>query len=318
MPKSKLPISRGTALEPLLTQATRRYITEATSESTRKAYQNDVRIFVEWCEKQNLVALPSTPETVAEFLAQQADLGVAPSTLNRRVAAIRYAHEAAGLENPTTHKLVSATLSGIRRLKGTKPKQKQAATVDKLEKLLMEINTDTLQGKRDKALLLLGFAGAFRRAELAALTLEDIEVLTEGLRITIPKSKTDQTSEGEIIAIYNGRLDVVGVLQQYLQAAAIQTGPLFRPMTKKDTLRPQGLSDKAVALIIKRYAMAAGLNADHYAGHSLRAGFITSAAEAGANLFKIMDVSRHKNVQTVKQYVRQADLFKDHAGSKFL
>ena len=272
---------------------------------------------MQWCHINQLPALPSTPEVIANFLASEAEVKT-PSTLSRRIAAIRYAHEAAGFESPTQSKLVSATLAGIRRIKGTKPKQKRAATVDKLYQLLAQINTKTLQGKRDKALLILGFAGAFRRSELADLKLEDIEFLPEGLRITITKSKTDQTGEGQVIAIYNGRLDVVGVLQDYLQTAGIRSSYIFRPMTKTDGVRPQGLTDKSVALIIKRYAAAAGMNPDEFAGHSLRAGFITSAAEAGANLFKIMDVSRHKNMQTVKRYVRQADLFKNHAGASFL
>ncbi len=314
---SEISITPKLAKLPAVSHQAQQYLAESTSHATRRAYQADIRAFVQWCHINQLPALPSTPEVIANFLASEAEVKT-PSTLSRRIAAIRYAHEAAGFESPTQSKLVSATLAGIRRIKGTKPKQKRAATVDKLYQLLAQINTKTLQGKRDKALLILGFAGAFRRSELADIKLEDIEFLPEGLRITITKSKTDQTGEGQVIAIYNGRLDVVGVLQDYLQTAGIRSSYIFRPMTKTDGVRPQGLTDKSVALIIKRYAAAAGMNPDEFAGHSLRAGFITSAAEAGANLFKIMDVSRHKNMQTVKRYVRQADLFKNHAGASFL
>jgi integrase len=123
---------------------------------------------------------------------------------------------------------------------------------------------------------------------------------------------------GQKYPIYNGNLNVCGILKDYLQTSGITEGALFRPISKSGNLRPQTITDKSIAAIVKRYAQAAGLNPDDFGGHSLRSGFITSAAEAGANLFKIMDVSRHKSVQTVRGYVRSAEMFKDHAGSSFL
>lgn len=297
---------------------TRHYVAESTATSTRKAYRSDLRIFADWCAARNKPAMPSTPETVSDFLADQANDGVSPSTLNRRVAAIKYAHEAAELESPTKHKLVSMTMKGIRREHGGKVSKKSAATVDKVYQMIAQCDTKTLQGKRDKAILLLGFAGAFRRSELAALDVADIEFVEAGARVTIRKSKTDQEGEGHIIAIYSGKLDVTGILKDYMQSGGVVEGALFRPITKGGNLRPQAISDKSIAETVKKYAAAAGLNPDDFGGHSLRAGFVTSAAEAGANLFKIMDVSRHKNVQTVKGYVRNAELFKDHAGAAFL
>lgn len=297
---------------------TRHYVASSTSESTRKAYRSDLRIFAEWCAARNKSAMPTTSETVADFLADQASEGISPSTLNRRVAAIKFAYESAELESPTKHKLVTATMKGIRREHGGKVTKKAAATVDKVYQMIAQCDTSTLQGKRDKAILLLGFAGAFRRSELAVLEVSDVEFVEAGARVTIRKSKTDQDGEGQTIAIYSGKLDVTGILKDYLAASRIQTGPLFRPITKGGNLRPQAITDKSIAGIVKRYAAAAGLDPAQFAGHSLRAGFITSAAEAGANLFKIMDVSRHKNIQTVKGYVRNAELFKDHAGASFL
>jgi site-specific recombinase XerD len=304
--------------ESTIGEVARHFVAESKAASTRKAYRSDLTIFVSWCEGRDLPAMPASPATIADFLGDQAQAGIAPSTLNRRIAAIRYAHEAAGVESPTSHKLVSATLKGIRRATGTKVEKKSAATVDKIYQMIAQCDAKTLQGKRDKAILLLGFAGAFRRSELAGLELADIEFVTDGAKVAIRKSKTDQEGQGQTIAIYNGHLNVVGILKDYLQAAGITDGAVFRPVTKSDKTRDQAITDKSIATIVKRYAEAAGLNPDDFGGHSLRSGFITSAAEAKANLFKIMDVSRHKSVQTVRGYVRSAEMFKDHAGSSFL
>lgn len=308
----------STGLTNCVSEVVRQFIAEATSASTRRAYRSDLQIFAMWCETRGLLILPSSATIVADFLASQAKDGISPSTLNRRIAAIRYAHEAAGHESPTTDKLVSITLKGIRRITGMRASKKRAATVDKIYQMTAHCNTKTLQGKRDKAILLLGFAGAFRRSELVALTVADIEEVTDGLKVLIRKSKTDQEADGQMIAILNGRLNIVGVLNDYLRTAGITEGAIFRPITKHGKLRKQTLSDRSVADIVKRYAAAAGLDPKEFSGHSLRAGFITSAAESGANLFKIMDISRHKSMQTVQGYVRNAELFKNHAGNNFL
>jgi site-specific recombinase XerD len=301
-----------------LSENVQRFVVEATSSATRRAYRVDVQIFAVWCEEQGVLAMPATAMTIADFLASQAEIGISPATLNRRIAAIRYAHQAAGYETPTTNKLVSITLKGIRRSQGVRTRKKAAATIDKIYQMIAQCNTQTLQGKRDKLILILGFAGAFRRSELVALTVADIEEVPDGLKVLIQKSKTDQEGTGHTIAILNGRLNVVGVLKDYLKAANLTEGAVFRPITKYGKIRKQALSDRSIADIVKRYASAAGLNAEEFSGHSLRAGFITTAAEAGANLFKIMDISRHKSVQTVQGYVRNADLFKNHAGNSFL
>jgi site-specific recombinase XerD len=296
----------------------RHFVAESTAASTRKAYRSDLTIFVGWCNAHGVEAMPASPATIADFLASQANDSISPSTLNRRIAAIRYAHEAAGVNSPTTDKLVSATMKGIKRTIGARVEKKSAATVDRVYAMIAQCDTKTLQGKRDKAILLLGFAGAFRRSELTSLQVSDIEFVEAGAKVTIRKSKTDQEGEGQSIAIYNGKLDVIGILKEYLSTAGIVEGAVFRPITKSDKIRDQAITDKSIAKIVKRYAEAAGLNPDDFSGHSLRSGFITSAAEAGANLFKIMDVSRHKSVQTVRGYVRAAEAFKDHAGASFL
>jgi integrase len=178
---------------------------------------------------------------------------------------------------------------------------------------------DTLTGKRDRALLALGFAGAFRRSELVALTVADFVEAPDGLCITIRRSKTDQEGAGQEIAIPRGyRVRPVEAIQAWLAASGITEGPLFRPVGKGDRLQDAPLSTFSVAQIVKAHAERAGLDPALFADHSLRAGFLTSAAESGSSVFKMMEVSRHKSVDVLRGYVRHAGLFKEHAGAGFL
>ena len=234
------------------------------------------------------------------------------------MAAIRYAHKAKGFASPTGDVLVTATLKGIRRTQKRPVKKKAAATIDRIHRLLAQIDTESIRCKRDHALLLLGFSGAFRRSELSALELSDIEFNDHGLTVTFRQSKTDQNALGQTIAIPNGKLKIIDVLQRWLNVSGITEGAIFRRVSKSGKVGRFALIDRSVALIVKKYPAKAGLDADDFAGHSLRSGFTTSAAEAGANLFKIMDVTRHKSVDTVREYVSSADAFKDHAGDSFL
>ena len=294
------------------------YIQESTSPATRRAYASDCRVFAAWCKSQSCQALPATSEVVAMFLADQAQAGANPSTLTRRVAAISYAHDSAGHESPTKSKLVAATLKGIRRAFGAGKKQKAPVTAERLTTMLAN-TPDTLIGVRDRAVLLLGFAGAFRRSELVALTVADLEDVAEGFRVHIRHSKTDQEGQGQTVAIYNGaKLRPVSAVKAWLEAARITEGPVFRSINKGGNVSKSALTDGSVAALVKQYATLAGLDAADFSGHSLRSGFLTSAAEAGADLFKMMEVSRHKRVDTVRGYVRSAELFKNHAGSSFL
>ncbi len=290
---------------------------EQHAKSTRRAYHSDIRLFEEWCQERGFLSLPALPQTVSIFLSWGATQGGSVSTLGRRMAALQYLHRLHGVESPTQSELVKATLKGIRRSLGTAPLQKGALTVEKITHLMKGI-PETLKGKRDRALLLLGFAGAFRRSELVALTVQDLIETDQGLRVLIRHSKTDQEGQGQEIAIYQGRLRVVEAIATWREAGAITDGPLFRPLRKGGKVLDQALAAESVADIVKRYAGVAGFSPEEYAGHSLRAGFLTSAAENGASLFKMMEVSRHKSVDTLKGYIRRAELFKDHAGSKFL
>lgn len=295
------------------------YLQQALSPSTRKFYAIDWRIFSRWCEALKLIALPATPDTVARFLAAQTSNGMKPATLIRRLAAIRMAHEAKGYATPTQHKGVKAVLKGIKREKGIAQKKKAPATAERIESMIAYCSPDTLTGLRDKALLLLGFGGAFRRSELVALTVNDIERTPEGIKVTIRKSKTDQEGLGQVIAILNGsRFRVVDTLMKWLHAANIDEGHLFRPIKKGGQVQSMALTDRSVATIVKTYAGKAGLTVDDFSAHSLRAGFITSGAAAGADLFKLMEVSRHKKPETVIGYVRESKLFENHAGENFL
>ena len=293
------------------------YALAEKSAATRRAYRSDFTAFTAWCAGRALNPIPAAPETVAAFIADQANAGFRASTLGRRVAAIAYAHGLAGLEPPTNSKAVRVVLGGVRRKIGTRPAQKAPATAERITAMVASL-PDTLTGKRDRALLALGFAGAFRRSELIALELADLAFETEGVRVHIRHSKTDQEGRGQEIAIPRGsKLRPVKAVQDWLKAAKIKDGPVFRSIDRHGRIGAS-LSAQSVALIVKRHAEIAGLDPRDFAGHSLRAGFLTSAAEAGADVLRMMEVSRHKRVETVQGYVRRANGFKGHAGSTFL
>jgi site-specific recombinase XerD len=285
--------------------------------STRKAYGTDFRLFKVYCDAKGVSALPASPETVAAYLAAEAQTAK-PSTIGRRVAAIRYAHKLAGVETPTDAEGVKATVRGIRRTFGGARNKKTPAVSAKMQSMVATA-PEGLAGLRDRALLLVGFAGAFRRSELVALDVADIEETETGLLVTIRGSKTDQEREGVTIAIARGDIACpVKALREWLDAAGIESGPLFRPINKVGTVAATRLTCRSVANFVKAYAGRAGFDASTFSGHSLRSGFLTSAASKGASIFKMMDVSRHKSVDTLRGYVRDAELFKDHAGAGLL
>ncbi|MFJ7441278.1 site-specific integrase [Methylorubrum thiocyanatum] len=290
-----------------------------------RAYKGDAVLFQGWCARYGFRALPASPEAVAGFLVAEAEAGRSASTIGRRCAAIRYAHKLAGQPDPTDDEAVRAAMRGIRRRVGVAPNRKAAATAEILAAALMRI-PDTLAGKRDRALLALGFAGAFRRSELVALDVADLSEHADGLRVIVRRSKTDQEGQGIEKAIPHGRfIRPVALLREWLDAAGITEGPLFRPVSRSGNVRARKtaetlprLTTQAVSDIIKRHLEAAGLDPALFGAHSLRAGFITTAAERGADLARIMDVSGHRDPRTVVGYIRRANAFKDHAGGGFL
>ena len=298
--------------------AARGYAEAEKSAATREAYGSDWRIFTSWCARRGVQSLPATPATVCGFLASEAHAGRRVSTITRRAAAIRYAHRLAGHEPPTAAEAVKAVMRGIRRSIGTAPDRKAPATAPILGAML-KLCPATMIGKRDRALLTLGFAGAFRRSEIVALTVADLREVSDGYRVLIRRSKGDQEGAGQEVAIPHGYyLRPVEAVQTWLSAADISEGPVFRPVKKGGLVVPRPLRPRAVLHIVKVYAARAGLDLRSYSAHSLRAGFITSGAEAGASLFKLLEVSRHKSVDTLRGYVRSAELFRDHAGASFL
>ena len=300
----------------------RAYAEAARSAATRRAYASDWRIFLEWCRMRAIEPLPADPTTVAVFLAHEADRGSAPMTVGRRLAAIGYHHRQAGLQPPQEREGAAAireVLAGIRRSHGVAPQRKRPTDADMLRDLLRAVEGDGLRAVRDRALLALGMAGAFRRSELVALEVADLAWDRQGVRVTVRRGKTDQEGAGAVVAILEGRrIRPTTLLRAWLDAAGIADGPVFRRLTRNDKLLAPPMSDRAVARLVQATAAAAGYRPTDYAGHSLRSGFLTEAARQGASVFKMREVSRHKSMQVLADYVRDAELFDGHAGERFL
>ncbi len=302
----------------------RRYADASRAASTQRAYASDWRRFSAWCLARSLETLPADPRAVAVFLSAEAQAGSAPLTVGRRLAAIGWMHRRAGFQPPQAREGAAAILevmAGIRRSHGIAPVRKHAADADVLRDVLRAITGGDLRSVRDRALLAFGMAGAFRRSELVALRLADVEHVPEGLRVTVRRSKTDQDGAGATIAIPEGRrLRPKALLEAWLERGGIADGFLFRRLTAgpAGVVTPSPMSDRAVARLVQVRVAQAGYVAGDFAGHSLRAGFLTAAARAGASVFKMREVSRHKSMQVLADYVRDAELFRDHAGEGFL
>jgi len=286
------------------------------AKATQDAYASDFRIFDSWCRPRGLRALPATAESVCAFLADEAAAGKRASTLGRRLAAVRYFHRAASYETPTNDEKVKAVLSGIRRTIGAAPVRKKAATADIV--IAMAPTAATLRDLRNRAIILLGFAGAFRRSELVGLDVGDVQVTRDGLVVTIQRSKTDQLGEGQKVGIPRGRhagTCPVKALAAWLELAGIADGPIFRGVDRHGRILPGRLTAQSVRLVVQRVAEAAGLDPAQFAGHSLRAGLATSAAMAGAEERDIMRQTRHTSVVVARRYIRDGSLFRNNAAA---
>jgi integrase len=318
VPATTLATLDADTLAPAELAAALRFAAAAKAANTRRAYAADWADFRRWTASHGASPLPCPPGLICGYLAALADAGRSASTITRRAAAIAHQHRAAGLDPPTASPAVREVLRGIRHTRGTAPAGKTPATADLVARMLAAC-PETLIGLRDRALIALGFAGAFRRSELLALTVDDLTESSDGLRVLIRRSKTDPEAQGQESAIPRGsQLRPVGTLQAWLAAAGISDGALFRPVSKGGTVGPSPLGADGFVRALKRRAAAAGLDPASFAGHSLRAGFLTSAAESGADALKMAEVSRHKSLDTLRRYVRRADLFKAHAGAGFL
>lgn len=290
-----------------LTHQARQYASRAQAEHTTAAYRGQWARFEQWCKANGRQSLPAEPGTVADYLAGLAAAGRKFATVAQARAAIRKAHLLAGLAEPTGAPAVLAVVGGIGRTIGTAPAQKAPLSVDDLRALVAACPA-TLAGARDRALLLVGFWGAFRRSELVALDVEDVH-LNGALKITLRFSKTDQLGEGQhktLPALNDETLCPVHALKAWLDAADIQSGAIFRGVDRWGHLRGGRLTDKQVVRVVKACAERAGLDARRLAGHSLRAGFVTAALDAGAQTIDIREVTGHKTDNMLSRYARRA------------
>jgi site-specific recombinase XerD len=293
------------------------YVRASKAENTLRGYESDWRHFCGWCASHGVYSLPANPETVAAYIAEGAG-HLKPGSIQRRLNAIAEAHKVTGLESPTRAAIVRNTLKGIRRMLGTAPAQKAPTLTDDIRAMVDTTHTGII-GARDRALLLFGFAGAFRRSELVGLDVEDCAFGRDGLTVALRRSKTDQTGEGRTIGIpYGSNPETCPVrnVQSWIEAAAINSGALFRSLNRHGHIQPRRLSDIDVARIIKKLAERAGLDPGKYAGHSLRAGHATAAAIAGASERSIMRQTGHKSVQMVRRYIRDGSLFRENSAGK--
>lgn len=299
-------------------ESAQRYARAEKSAGTLKAYESDLRDFGRWCAATDAAFMPADAVAVSNYLAHLADRGLKASTIMRRQAAIAFAHKRRGFEPPTSIEAVKRVARGIRREIGTAVEAKAPATAKAMQ-AMVKLIPDTLSGKRDRALLLIGFAAALRRSELVALDVADLERQPEGIIVKIRVSKTDQEGAGHEVAVPRGsKLKPVEALEAWLAASRIADGAVFRAVDKADRLQAGRLSDRSVADIVKRWAAAGKLDPTLFSGHSLRAGFVTAALESGADLLKVMSQTRHRSVETVKKYDRRSKVWQNHAGKGFL
>ncbi len=293
------------------------YAAAARSPNTLRAYRFDLQDFVRYCRRRGDSALPATAATVAAYLAHLADLGRKVSTLERRLAAISQAHQHAGHPSPTREAHVRTVLKGIRRTHGTAPDVKAPILVEDLRAMIAAL-PDHPRSVRDRALLLLGFAGGFRRSELTGMSRADIEFSRDGVIVTLRRSKTDQEGQGRRVAIPYGsspQTCPVRALQDWLATAKINNGLVFRAVTRSGFVQ-QPMTAQAVALIVKKAAKQAGLDPGRFAGHSLRAGLCTAAARAGVSERAIMNQTGHRSGATLRRYIREGNLFTDNAAAR--
>ena len=321
------PIAEGVLEHTDLAEEVRRLIALGVPKNTRRAYLSTWRTWSTWCQSKGLAPLPASSETVALFLA---DFGARRkvSTLRRHLAALAVLHKSRGLPDPTKAPQIRALLRGLAKEHGNRPAAVDALTVAELDAMVEDCNQLGPFGcARDRALLLLGFASAMRRSELAALHVDDLTWRASGLELLIRHSKTDKDSAGQVVAIPRAvrpRLCPVAHVEAWLELlgsvtnARPEKGPLWRGVGRWDDLRGAGMTGGAVARIVKRAAARSGLAPERFSGHSFRSGWATAAARAGAHERHIMQHTRHESSKTVRRYIQEADRWLNHAGAGLL
>ncbi|OXB94640.1 hypothetical protein B9L23_07135 [Parageobacillus galactosidasius] len=287
-------------------------IEQSKSDNTKKAYQTDWKHFEDWCLRNNVQSMPAKVETILLYL-NELSKQYKYSTIRRKLSSISQAHEIKGALNPTRHYYVLKLMQGIAKQKGTKQEAKKAIILDDIKKMIDVIDTTKLIGKRDKALLLVGFALASRRSELVAVDLEDITFTSQGMDIAIKQKKTNEVIMKSVVRI-DSEYCPVRALKDWIEAAGIKEGAIFRTIDRHGNIKDR-TKDKTVARVVKKYAELAGLNPNDYAGHSLRSGLATSAAQEGMNDTSIMKQTGHKTRSMVDRYVQEGNRYKNNASS---
>ncbi len=304
-------------------------LADAFSQNTRTAYEKCWEYFSEFCKDAE--SMQASPETIIDFLTEMATTPrpksgkiLSMGTISMCRSAINRKYLDADKQSPTAHPKIDTLMKALHRLRGAPPRRVHALREYHIKKIITHCGT-TPRGLRDAAIITIGFAAALRRSELCSLTVDDIEILQPNsskkrqMILTINKSKTDQTGQGQKIAVPEGKfLQPIECLLRWLNTANITDGYVFQTMRRGGALRGMPMHHSDIPRIVKYYAKAIGLNPADFAAHSLRAGFVTSAAVHHAQLHKIMEITRHKNPQTVMKYIRDANYFHDHAGEKFL
>lgn len=299
-----------------LDAAAETFAAASKSAATRRAYTSDWRHFVRWAEADGAQALPASEKTMIRYFSHLATSGLAVSTIDRRAAAISFAHRRFDHESPTSREAVRAVLIGIRNTLRHRPAQKKALTVDLVAKVVRKITLD-LVGLRDRAMILLCFGAALRRSELVALDVADLEHHRKGLLVRLLVSKTDQAGKGRTVAVLNGKLKIPEAVRAWLDLAAIKEGPVFRGCDR-NRLSADRLSAGQFARMLKARCAAVGLDPEMIGGHSPRRGFATTAGDVGADLRLTAGHMRHAKLETTLGYMEDGDLFRDNAGKSFI
>jgi integrase len=294
----------------------RDYVAASRAENTTRVYRTGWAQFTAWCDAHGVTPLPASAETVAFYMTDLARTAK-PATIDARLAAISSAHRAAGYDSPTKQEAVRLVRRGVRRTLGTAQRRVRPVTVPELRTMLEGLGIDPA-GCRDRALLLLGFAGALRRSELVGLEVADVTEGADGLTVHLRRSKTDQEGAGRTVGIPFGSNPAtcpVRAWRAWLVVSGITEGPAFRPVDRHGHIGLTRLSGQAVALVMKRHAARVGLDPGEVAGHSLRAGLATSAAAVGVPERVIANQTGHKGTAMLRRYIREGSLFRENAAS---
>ena len=308
----------------VLHEETLNNLKSSKSSNTIRAYRSDFKDFGAFCAKNGFKPLPTEPKIVSLYLTHLSIKDAKMSTLRRRLVSIGVIHKLKNHYLDTKHPIIIENLMGIKRKKGSYQKGKKPILLNHLKLIIEAIDKDTsdeagIRKLRDKTIILLGFAGGFRRVELISIDFEDLEFVSEGVKIFIRKSKTDQFGEGMLKGLPyfdNQKFCPVWHLKKWLEVTKIKSGPIFKRFSKGLILGKNRLTDQSVALLLKKYLSNAGIENQNYSGHSLRSGFATVTAESGADERSIMAMTGHKTSQMVRRYIREANLFKNNALSK--